>query len=433
MKSKYIILISVVLAVIIADQWTKQLAVKYLKKPSRRCDPCVPKRTQCEQKCNGLEKQRNVSLAACQRHCYQMEKRCRHRTKAIKARCGAFVKQEVVRWRKRLKKVEGNLFCRQVLEDPTYRASYTRKVNWGYINNPACVVVKKYFHFKYQTNPGAAWGLFSQYPQSFRRPFFISITVLALAFILYLFVFQLNSSHRLMVTSLSLILGGALGNFLDRVRLDYVIDFIMWFIKNQYEWPTFNVADMAISIGVGLIAIEIFIFTEDFEQSLLQESNEEEEKEAQPTPSPSDDEEGTSQAAASASQDVAPQPEEASTQASRPPPDELPSEGAAPEATSAERTRQEPGASEEGEDTTEEPQATSETTETSAPQEESFASTTPQTGAEISVQTSQNASTDETTTAQEQEPTSGQEHTTPQDAQDAPTEPQAEKDEKGQE
>jgi hypothetical protein len=88
------------------------------------------------------------------------------------------------------------------------------------------------------------------------------ITMVAILFIFYLFIFRLESEHMLMIIALALILGGALGNFIDRLRLDYVIDFIEWFWRSRSNmtWPTFNIADAAISIGVGLIGIELLFF-----------------------------------------------------------------------------------------------------------------------------------------------------------------------------
>ena len=59
-----------------------------------------------------------------------------------------------------------------------------------------------------------------------------------------------------------MVFGGAIGNFLDRIRLRYVIDFIDWHLKDVYHWPTFNIADAAITIGVAMLLLESFFYPE---------------------------------------------------------------------------------------------------------------------------------------------------------------------------
>ena len=113
-------------------------------------------------------------------------------------------------------------------------------------------VIPDFFNLTYIRNTGAAFGLLSKAPESFRIPFFIIIPLLALTVIVLVFK-KTHETELLMITSLSLILGGAVGNFIDRLRFNYVIDFLdfHWFYK--YHWPAFNVADSAIVVGVGLL------------------------------------------------------------------------------------------------------------------------------------------------------------------------------------
>jgi signal peptidase II len=65
-----------------------------------------------------------------------------------------------------------------------------------------------------------------------------------------------KANERLLVIAFSLIAGGAVGNVIDRIRYGEVVDFIQWYVKSYY-WPSFNVADSAISVGVGLLAIDM--------------------------------------------------------------------------------------------------------------------------------------------------------------------------------
>jgi signal peptidase II len=112
-------------------------------------------------------------------------------------------------------------------------------------------IIPNLFNFTYVRNTGAAFGLLSQAPESFRIPFFIIVPLIALTIIVLVFK-KTKETEILMITALSLILGGAVGNFIDRLRFNYVIDFLDFHWKT-YHWPAFNVADASIVIGVSLL------------------------------------------------------------------------------------------------------------------------------------------------------------------------------------
>jgi signal peptidase II len=109
-------------------------------------------------------------------------------------------------------------------------------------------------------NPGAAFGIFRELPESLRLPLFILVLIAAVVVIIY-FLSKTGNNDRLLVVSLSLILGGAIGNSIDRFRLRYVTDFIdfHWFGHPSLHWPPFNLSDSAITIGVILILFDTFI------------------------------------------------------------------------------------------------------------------------------------------------------------------------------
>jgi signal peptidase II len=85
------------------------------------------------------------------------------------------------------------------------------------------------------------------------------VTLLAVAVFLGVFAWSLSTSpeHRLLQTALALIMGGAVGNLVDRVRFQFVTDFLRFYV-DRWEWPSFNVADSAISVGVALLAWDIW-------------------------------------------------------------------------------------------------------------------------------------------------------------------------------
>lgn len=109
-------------------------------------------------------------------------------------------------------------------------------------------------------NTGAAFGIFGDLPVSLRIPLFVLVLVAAVAVILY-FLSKTDPGDRLLRISLGLILGGAIGNSIDRFTLRYVTDFIdfHWFGNPSLHWPPFNLADTAITIGVILILLDSFI------------------------------------------------------------------------------------------------------------------------------------------------------------------------------
>ena len=116
-------------------------------------------------------------------------------------------------------------------------------------------IIPGFFNLTNVRNPGAAFGIFSDMHGSWRSLFFILVTVVA---VIVIAVLIRKTRERLFVFAFSLIAGGALGNAIDRLRYGEVVDFIQWYVKSYY-WPSFNVADSAISIGVGLLAIDMLI------------------------------------------------------------------------------------------------------------------------------------------------------------------------------
>jgi len=116
-------------------------------------------------------------------------------------------------------------------------------------------IITDVFDLTYVRNTGAAFGLFASVDSSVKAILLNSIAVIVF---LIVSAYALRSSHksvRLQV-GLALILGGAVGNLLDRVRFGYVVDFLDFSVSGHH-WPAFNVADSAICIGVGLLFLDM--------------------------------------------------------------------------------------------------------------------------------------------------------------------------------
>ena len=118
-------------------------------------------------------------------------------------------------------------------------------------------VIDGFFSLVYVMNPGAAFGFLAGAPEIFRYIFFISITFLAILLIIY-YILKSKSQDVLIVISLTLIFGGAVGNLIDRIRFGAVVDFLDFYI-GTWHWPAFNAADSAISIGAVLMIWEMLV------------------------------------------------------------------------------------------------------------------------------------------------------------------------------
>ena len=105
-------------------------------------------------------------------------------------------------------------------------------------------------------NDGAAFSILSD-AGGWQR-WFLSIVSFAVSCFIFFWILRLKPSERLLGFALAIILGGAIGNLIDRVLLGHVVDFILLY-HSGFFFPTFNVADAAISVGAILLIIEMFI------------------------------------------------------------------------------------------------------------------------------------------------------------------------------
>jgi len=117
-------------------------------------------------------------------------------------------------------------------------------------------VIDGFFNITYVRNPGAAFGLFANATPMFRSLFLIVVSAAAIVMILW-FLAKNKSAGMFLTFALSLILGGAVGNLLDRIRFGDVVDFLDFYIASCH-WPAFNLADSAISVGAVLLIMELF-------------------------------------------------------------------------------------------------------------------------------------------------------------------------------
>jgi signal peptidase II len=119
-------------------------------------------------------------------------------------------------------------------------------------------VVKNFFHIVHVRNPGIAFGLLTQEGAKYRIPMLILVSAVAIFIICY-FLYQIKDGSWLQNACFSLLLGGAIGNLIDRFRIGEVIDFLDVHWYSEFHWPAFNVADSAITIGIVLLGLDTLL------------------------------------------------------------------------------------------------------------------------------------------------------------------------------
>lgn len=116
--------------------------------------------------------------------------------------------------------------------------------------NKTTPVIGGFFNLTHIYNPGGAFGILANLSPTLRSIIFLFISSLAVGLIFY-FYKKTPSQYVWLAAAFALIFGGAVGNLIDRIRFGMVIDFLDFYLGNLH-WPAFNVADSAISIGIGI-------------------------------------------------------------------------------------------------------------------------------------------------------------------------------------
>lgn len=116
-------------------------------------------------------------------------------------------------------------------------------------------VIPGFFSLTHIHNPGGAFGMFADGSPLLRKILFLAVSSLAICFVLY-FYHSTPIRHRMLSAAFAMIFGGAIGNIIDRIRFEKVVDFLDFYIKNLH-WPAFNVADSAITVGVTIFVIHL--------------------------------------------------------------------------------------------------------------------------------------------------------------------------------
>ena len=119
----------------------------------------------------------------------------------------------------------------------------------------AISVIPGFFNLVHVRNPGIAFGLLSQLGAAWSRILLSALTTAAIILLIYWFG-RVRDKDRRAAFGLSLVIGGAVGNLIDRLRLGEVVDFLDFYV-GSFHWPAFNVADSAVTIGTFWLALSI--------------------------------------------------------------------------------------------------------------------------------------------------------------------------------
>ncbi|MBI5519882.1 MAG: lipoprotein signal peptidase [Desulfovibrio sp.] len=118
-------------------------------------------------------------------------------------------------------------------------------------------VIPGFFNLVHVLNKGAAFGFLNRPDMDWQVWFFVAVTIFAVGFIYYLLT-TADEGDRFFIWGLGLVLGGALGNLIDRVRTGFVVDFLDFYV-GEYHWPAFNTADIAITSGAFCVIISMYM------------------------------------------------------------------------------------------------------------------------------------------------------------------------------
>jgi signal peptidase II len=146
------------------------------------------------------------------------------------------------------------LMATLIIVDQLSKGAIQSNLYWG----QSIPIIDGFFSIAYVKNSGAAFGFMADGPLWFRQIFFLALPVVFCGWIFYLLIQTLKGPFYLSL-AYALIISGAIGNLIDRFSLGYVVDFFLFYWKEEANhFPAFNVADSCITVAAGLLIIDFF-------------------------------------------------------------------------------------------------------------------------------------------------------------------------------
>ena len=116
-------------------------------------------------------------------------------------------------------------------------------------------IIPHYLRIVRVHNTGVAFGLFAEFHSAW-KPYLLALMAVIAVVVIVIYSARMPSERILLQLALAVTMGGILGNFIDRIAHGFVVDFIEFHIRDKFYWPTFNVADSAITVGIALLLID---------------------------------------------------------------------------------------------------------------------------------------------------------------------------------
>ncbi len=122
-------------------------------------------------------------------------------------------------------------------------------------------LIPGYLRLSYVRNSGVAFGLFDGHPSPW-KPYVLAAMAVIAVVIIAIYSWRMPLNRALLQSALAVTAGGILGNFIDRIVHGSVVDFIEFHIRDSFQWPTFNIADSAITIGIAMLLLDALKHTD---------------------------------------------------------------------------------------------------------------------------------------------------------------------------
>lgn len=136
---------------------------------------------------------------------------------------------------------------------------YTKRLAENSLKDkPPVPIFDGYLELRYAENEGAAFSLLHGLPAKIRQPLLVSLALIPII-AMAVFIFLSRKKSIFILLPFLITLSGALGNIINRLQSGYIVDFIYFHVRDRFSWPIFNLADVLVYLGVGLLLLQVIL------------------------------------------------------------------------------------------------------------------------------------------------------------------------------